>query len=214
MNRLFTSMMVLGCSLGFVACNDDDEGKIPPSGILTTEEMYGDYDGKMLTLTPRSLANEEDGDSPLQGVDVVAKVANDTIYFDNLPIKDLVLSIVGDEGLADQIVEAVGEVDYCIGYKPALNETRDSILFTLDPKPLKLSVNLPSDAAEGEPAEPLAIEVKVSPAPGAGYEAKSTRMSFRFRADEVLLGEGEEQAPLPTFTPTTFDFDLSKSAKK
>lgn len=187
---------------------------MPPTGVTSTKDMYGGHDGKMLTLSLSPFEGKEEGPSTPDSIDVSAKVANDTIYFESFPIRDLVLSIVGDEETADQIVEAVGDVDYRIGYTPGLNATRDSILFTLDPKPLKLSVNLPSGTDDGEPAQPLAIEVKVTPAPGAGYAARSTNMTFKFQAEEVLLGEGEGQAPLPGFTPTTFDFKMQKADKR
>ena len=126
----------------------------------------------------------------------------------DLEFPDRVL-IGGDETTADQIVEAVGQVDYKIGYTPTLSAAKDSILFTLDPKPLKLSVNIPG-TEEGE-SLPTAIEVKVQAAEGANYEGKTTALKFGFQASEVLIGE--DQTPLEGFTPTTFDFTTVKSRK-
>lgn len=64
----------------------------------------------MLTLAASPTADE--GEDTPEGVDVSAKVDNDTVYLEKFPIKDIVLSIVQDETLADQIVEAVGDVNY------------------------------------------------------------------------------------------------------
>lgn len=191
--------------MGFASCDNDDTAT-PPT-IVSTQSMYGDYTGVMtsLTIVPYE---EESTDTP-EGTAITATVDNDTIYLTDFPIKDIVLSIVGDETTADQIVEAVGQVDYKIGYTPTLSAAKDSILFTLDPKPLKLSVNIPG-TEEGE-SLPTAIEIKVQAAEGANYEGKTTALKFGFQASEVLIGE--DQTPLEGFTPTTFDFTTVKSRK-
>ena len=205
LNKLFASALVMGCTLSFASCDNDDTAA-PPT-IVSTQSMYGDYTGVMtsLTIVPYE---EESTDTP-EGTAITATVDNDTIYLTDFPIKDIVLSIVGDETTADQIVEAVGQVDYKIGYTPTLSAAKDSILFTLDPKPLKLSVNIPG-TEEGE-SLPTAIEVKVQAAEGANYEGKTTALKFGFQASEVLIGE--DQTPLEGFTPTTFDFTTVKSRK-
>lgn len=205
LNKLFASALVMGCTLGFASCDNDDTAA-PPT-IVSTQSMYGDYTGVMtsLTIVPYE---EESTDTP-EGTAITATVDNDTIYLTDFPIKDIVLSIVGDETTADQIVEAVGQVDYKIGYTPTLSAAKDSILFTLDPKPLKLSVNIPG--TEEEESLPTAIEVKVQAAEGANYEGKTTALKFGFQASEVLIGE--DQTPLEGFTPTTFDFTTVKSRK-
>lgn len=208
--RVLALMAFVGCALGFTACSDDDNNNTPP-GEVTTEVIQGNYTGKMETLYLNTLADQnagEDGETP-QGVDITATIDKDSICFETFPIKDIVLSIVGDETTADQIVEAVGQVDYKIGYTPTLSAAKDSILFTLDPKPLKLSVNIPG-TEEGE-SLPTAIEVKVQAAEGANYEGKTTALKFGFQASEVLIGE--DQTPLEGFTPTTFDFTTVKSRK-
>ena len=51
LNRLFISMLMLGCSLGFVACSDDDETTPTPPVEVTTDHMFGNYTGKMFYLT-------------------------------------------------------------------------------------------------------------------------------------------------------------------
>ena len=63
-------------------------------------------------------------------------------------ITDQNLFNVDDEEIADNIVSLVGEIDYKIGYKPALTSAKDFILMVMEPEPLKLTLTLP--AAEGE----------------------------------------------------------------
>lgn len=210
--RLFISMLVIGCSFSFVACsNDDDENTPQLPDEVTTETMFGNYTGKMVgyNIAPSTGEDTGEGEEIPTGVDISAKVNNDTIYFEQFPIKDIVLAIVKDEALTDKIVEAVGDVSYKVGYESTLTEAKDSINLVLDPKPLKLSVTIPADT-EGEEAQVLLIEVKVEAGEEAGYAVENANMKFYFAATEVLLGEGEGQTSLPGFTSTTFNFDMNK----
>ena len=47
-NRLFVSLMIAGCTLGFVACSDDDDPQTPTEPKV--EDVYGDYTGTMQTV--------------------------------------------------------------------------------------------------------------------------------------------------------------------
>lgn len=198
-------MLMFGCAFAFTACSDDDENTPVVPDEVTTEAMYGDYTGKMLTLAASSTADE--GEDTPEGVDVSAKVDNDTVYLEKFPIKDIVLSIVQDETLADQIVEAVGDVNYKIGYEPTLSEAKDSISFVMEPEPLKLSLSMPS--ATGD-AQTMVVEVKVEAVDGAGYAVESGNMKFDLSATEVLLGKGDSQISFPGFSATTFKFDMNQ----
>lgn len=198
-------MLMFGCAFAFTACSDDDENTPVVPDEVTTEAMYGDYTGKMLTLAASSTVDE--GEDTPEGVDVSAKVDNDTVYLEKFPIKDIVLSIVQDETLADQIVEAVGDVNYKIGYEPTLSEAKDSISFVMEPEPLKLSLSMPS--ATGD-AQTMVVEVKVEAVDGAGYAVESGNMKFDLSATEVLLGEGDSQISFPGFSATTFKFDMNQ----
>ena len=202
--RLIVPMLMMGCMFAFTACSDDDDNTPSTGDEVTTEAMYGDYTGKVQTLA--ASATEDEGDAS-EGVDVSAKVNNDTVYLDKFPVKDIVLSIVQDETLADMIVAAVGDVNYKIGYEPVLTEAKDSIKFTMNPEPLKLSVAMPSLTGE---TQDMVVEVKVEAVGGAGYAVESGNMKFDLSATEVLLGEGDSQMPFPGFTATTFKFDMNQ----
>lgn len=204
--RVFISMLLLGSSFSFVACSNDDEN-IPDE--VTTATMFGDYNGKMIANSIVPSEGEGEGEEAPEGVSISAKVNNDTVYMEQFPIKDIVLAIVKDEAMADKIVESVGDVSYKVGYESTLTMAKDSIKLVLDPKPLKLSVTIPS-VKEDEAPQTLLIEVKVKAGEGAGYAVESANMKFRFAATEVLLGEGEEQSSLPGFHSTTFDFDMNQ----
>lgn len=202
--RFLLSLLMLGCALGFTACSDDDENTPQVPDAVTTDAVYGSYKGKMKAYAVAE--QDAEGRETLAGVDVNATVADDTICIESFPIRDIVLTVVGDEAMADQIVEAVGNVDYKIGYKPTLSAAKDSISLALNPEPLKLSVALSSDSEEE--TAPIGIEVKVEADTDGSYAVESGKLKFRFAATEVLVGE--EQASLPNFTATTFDFDMDK----
>lgn len=214
LNRLFVFMLVLGCSFSFTACNDDDDPTWEKPDVISPAAMFGDYTGKMniLTVSPTESEGLEGEEETPAGLDISAKVNNDTVYFENFPIRDIVLSIVNDEETADKIIEAVGNVKYKIGYTPTLTEAKDSVKFVLDPKPLKLAVSIPSGDEDVED-QTLNIEVKVSQSEGGNYELKTTKLKFKFNAEKVMLDEGEGQVDLPNFTPTTFDLLMEKTEK-
>lgn len=203
--KFFLSFIALGCALAFTACSDDENVPQPPAYTATTDMMYGNYTGKMYSYAVNLLDNEE----AQTGTDVKANLNDDTIYINNFPIRDIVLSVVGDETLADQIVEAAGDINYPIGYDPKFNEDQDSIFLTLKPEALKLSVDIPSGTKTDE-TTPMNIEVKVETDTVGNYAQVGGFLKFRFAATEVLLGEGEEQTALPNFAPTTFEFDMTQ----
>lgn len=205
---LLASVLLLGCTATLVSCDDDDDTYTPPTET-TAASVYGKYTGTMNTSTVSAADADGSGDGELTGTAVAAEVKDDTIYFDSFPIKGIVMSVVGSEALADQIVEAVGDVSYKIGYKATVNEAKDSVMLALDPKPLTLSVSIPATEEGGE-AQALDIEVKVSAVDGANYEGKTTNLKFKFCADEVLIGSGDSQTALPGFEKTTFDFSMKK----
>lgn len=198
MKKSRTFLTVLVMTLGLAACDNNDENSpvIPPAQI-TTDVVFGDYAGQMFT----SLVEKEEGTA---GTEVSAAVNNDTIAFDSIPVKDIILSVVNDEETANQIVEAIGAVAYKIGYTPSLTEAKDSVLLALDPKPLELTFSLPS---EGEEAQQFAVKVQISAMEsGNAYEVESAGLKFHFVAEEVLLNE----QPVAEFKPMLFDFEMKQ----
>ena len=129
---------------------------------------------------------------------------------EKFPVKDIVMSIINDEEAAGSIVEAVGDINYKIGYKPALTSANDSILMVLDPEPLMLNLTIPAQS-ESDVDQTLVIEVKVDAGENAAYSVADKKLKFSITARKVLIGEGEEKVELPGFTPAMFSFDLKKT---
>ena len=61
-----------------------------------------------------------------------------------------------------------------------------------------------------EEAQPLHIEVNVSPVEGANYAVESAALKFQLYVEEVLIGTGDSQVALPDFTSTMLDFAMQK----
>lgn len=208
--QFFAAMLLLGCNFTMVSCDNDDENAPVIPDEVTTDVMYGDYAGKMTVFSVNPNENEDngEGENDTTSVDISASVKNDTVYFEDYPIKDIVLSIVKDEDTANKIVEAVGKVNYKIGYEPKLTSAKDSIICNLEPESLKLSVTIPSSTEENPQA--LQIEVKVEANNNAMYAVEEGNLKFDIHATEVLLGEGEGQVPLDNFEPISMRIDMNQ----
>lgn len=193
---------LLALTLNFASCDDNDtiEVEIPEN---VAQKVYGDYAGTMLT---EAVVTPENEGEP-EGTAVEAVVKNDTVYFESIPIRDIVLGIIPDEETADKIVEAVGDVAYKIGYTAKQGDSANQVLMAMDPKPLVIDIAIPQEGAE--PAN-LHVEVSVAPVEGACYDTESSELKFKITATEVNLGEGENQTPIEDFPQTTFDFSLVK----
>lgn len=205
----FAFVLAAGCSFCFAACSDDDDVKGPD--VIDTSVMFGEYKGKMTSCSVTAHEEEGGNGEAEPGVDVSATVAQNTVRFESLPIRDIVLSVVGDEDLADRIVEAVGEVDYEVAYVPALTAAKDSVMMVLDPEPLKLTVTMPAEDEGGE-AQPLVVEVQMAAGKGkAGYAVGTGNLKFGIDAAKVMLGEGEDRQEFAGFVPTSFHFDMDRN---
>lgn len=195
-NRIFVSLMLAGCTLGFVACSDDDDPKTPTEPKV--EDVYGDYTGTMqTTVLEKSVREGEEGGEPV-GIDVNAVVKNDTVYFDEFPVRDLIVSIVGEEQ-ADVIVEAIGKVSYKVGYEATMTAAKDSVYMEFDPKPLEISVPLSEDNV-------LSVTVEVAAGEKGSYEFETKNLNMGIRAGEVKVND----EPFPAFPVTAFAFEMKK----
>lgn len=193
LNQLFVSLMILGCSFSFVSCDSDDD-KTPMEP--TTKDAWGEFKGNMqiFSVAPSLLtANEQ------TGTEIAATVNNDTVYFNNFPIKDLVATLVPEDQV-ETIVKAIGEVKYKVGYKSALNAAKDSVYMEYDPKPLELKVPLSEEVV-------MDVKVMVSAMGKGSYELSSKNYKFNVNAEKVTVNGGDFSA----FPASTIKFALTKN---
>lgn len=181
-------MMLAVVGLTFASCSDDDDNT-PTVG--TVEDVNGEFTGKM-TYAKETKAEQET--NPAIELDI--KVANDTIMFEKFPYQSLVVEIVGDE-LSKPIIAAIGDsLKYKVHYTATMNATKDSVIMTLDPKPLIISIeNLKMN-----------VEVNIEAPKTASYAINNKNLKFNLKAASVMLNGSE----FPSFSPTDLSFDMKK----
>lgn len=184
-------VMALTTVISFTSCSDDDEPKTP-----SVTDVYGMYKGKMAVASVSNLAESE---TP-SGIEVAAKVNNDTIYFEEFPVETILEAIEGEN--ASSILESLGKVNFKVGYKSQLNQAQDSIAMTLDPKPMEFAYSI----GEGEEAEEKTVQVTIS-IPENEKSAYSDRiLKFNLNASVILVNEN----PVEPFNPLYYNFNLNK----
>lgn len=183
-------VMTLITMLSFVSCSDNDD-----PNPLTVNDVNGTYQGKMDVIT--RVPYEES--SEVSGVDVSAVVKNDTIYFSDYPILDILQVIEGED--AERIAETLEGISYKVGFTSGLNETRDSIFMTLDPKPLEFTYIV----GDGEEAEEKQVSVTFETNNnGNAYSSK------KLKANIVAKGISLDDEPLTDIIIRTHEFVLYK----
>lgn len=198
LSKLFYAFAIAFSVVTLSSCDDDDNSPLP---LPSTGDVAGTYNGKVLitqVTPPAGRENAGEGETP-KGQDVNATVKNDTVFFDKLPVDDLIISIIGDKDKAEAIIKALGDVKYKVGYKPALNTEKDSIYLAFEPKPLILQ--LPS-TIEGGKDQTVTVEIS-SPEKGS-FAYKNNQLKMKLNTDKIEFAG----ATIPT--KVQFDFDMTK----
>lgn len=200
MSRFSLLLMAVALVIGFSSCGDSDDTDIP---VFSLNDVNGNYKGKVTTLTPQPQTNATEETEP--GLDITAEVKDNNVFLKNLPIADLIKSIIEDQETADQIIAAIGEVNYQVGYKASFNAKQDSIYLKLEPKPLEIAVEIPNPT-EGEEPTPLKVKVTITADKEGSFAYANQKLVFALHATEIIWGD---EAPT-AFQPTTFKFDLNR----
>lgn len=186
-------------SCGMVACDDDDNGgTTPPPTEPDITVVCGEYAGTMVVV--EAAPQGEDGTEEPAGTAVEAKVTGEAIAFTDFPVRDLVVKILGTEEGVDDILAAIGQVDYNVPYTAQMSEDKSSVAMTLNPEALKLTL-------PGSEEEDPGIEIEVTVEATAGtYTLESKMLGFGLSVAGVKVAD----ADLPDFKAFTLDFDLAK----
>lgn len=187
--------LLAGACCGAAACDDDKDGEIPDTGI---ESVQGKYSGTMSVVEVVPFSGE-DTEEP-GGATLDAVVTETVIELADIPIRDLIVRILGTEEGVDDLVEAIGPVDYVIPYVAQMSEDASSVELTLDPSVLKLL--LPA----GETGDSVEIEVTIEAETSGSYVPETEKLGFGLSVTGVeLAGAGLED-----FAPFSLDFDFDK----
>lgn len=207
-NRFVLFAMALSVITSFTACSsDDDDSNIP---VYSLTDVEGTYSGTMLTETYSVQPHEdaEEGEKPT-GAEVIAEVKDNQIMIKQLPVDDLIKSIVGEEA-AEGIIANLDEINYNIPYTPAFNEDKSNILLQLQPEALKINLTIPAqtqeEGEEGEDAAKLLITVSIETVENGVYTYADKKLAFSIKATKVDVAGNE----LADFPATAFMFNMVK----
>lgn len=194
MKKSFILLTLLVGTLAFTSCKKENPTPEPPKQPELTD-VCGKYAGYMAVVAVNPLSSAPAGD-PFQ-----AEINDDSLRFAKFPVENLIKSIVGEEG-AGAIIEALGDVAYNVGYAPAFNAAKDSILLTFTPKPLELVI--PDMLGEGVDG---LINVEIAALDKGGYSLKEKKAGYTLVAQSVEMNGAV--LPLPQF-PIRLGFQMSK----
>lgn len=184
-------MMFLSGTVCFTACSDDDD---EPAVEPKVEDMYGEYAGKMQMQVLDAAASTKE--TAAAGTDVTATVNNNKVTFADFPVRDLVVSIVGEES-ADALLAAIGTVSYEVAYTPTIAADKATISMALDPKPLVINLAMLS----------MEVSVDISALNEGVYTFANGKLQMGLKVESVSLNG----TPLPTIPQMEFTFDLTKN---
>ena len=136
--KSWMAALLAGACCVMVACDDDDNGggQTPPPTEPDITAVCGDYAGTMSVVEAAPAA---DGEEPA-GTAIEAAVSEAEISFTDFPIRDLVVKVLGTEEGVDEIVAAIGQVDYRVPYTAVMSEDKAMVAMTLAPEALKLTL--------------------------------------------------------------------------
>ena len=117
---LAAALLVVG-TVGFASCDDDNGGGRNASFCQRYVREF--YVGTVRTaeVTHNEKTESSEGGTS-EGAEVSVKVDRDTIYFDAFPVKDIIVSLYGEEEAPERLSETLGDIKYSVGYTPALSE--------------------------------------------------------------------------------------------
>lgn len=197
------ALLLAGACCVMVACDDEDNGngggQTPPPADPDITAVCGDYAGTMSVVEAAPTA---DGDEEPAGTAIEAAVSEAEISFTDFPIRDLVVKVLGTEEGVDEIVAAIGQVDYHLPYTAEMSEDKATVAMTLAPEALKLT--LPSGGESGDETADIEIEVSITAEADAVYTLESGKLLFGLAATGVKM-DGED---LEAFEPFSLEFDL------
>ncbi len=193
--------LLAGACCVMVACDDDDNGggQTPPPTEPDITAVCGDYAGTMSVVEAAPTA--DDGEEPA-GTAIEAAVSEAEISFTDFPIRDLVVKVLGTEEGVDEIVAAIGQVEYRVPYTAVMSEDKETVAMTLAPEALKLT--LPSGGESGDETSDTEIEVSITAEADAVYTLESGKLLFGLAATGVKVGGVDMEA----FEPFSLAFDL------
>ncbi|SHL89008.1 DUF4840 domain-containing protein [Myroides odoratimimus] len=126
--KMFTILFSL-VGISFTSCISDDNN-VEPNKPVKIGDVVGSYSGKAFTLQGKWM-NEQN---------TIFKINDSLIVFDNLPVRELVGSLVKDARKTEEILNKMDKVKYDLAYTSVIDETGTALILTMNPKELKFTI--------------------------------------------------------------------------
>ncbi len=174
--------LVAVIGLTFVSCKKDDNTK--PVGPVKVEDVNGNFGGKLVVTQGKAKSEST----------IALSAKTNTISIADLPVSQIVLSVVKDAAKTQEIIKKLGKVKYDINYTAKVNAGKTAVDLTFAPKAIELQI--PVDNATKK------VVVNVVAKQAGVYTAKTKTLKFGLTIDKVTV-DGTAVAP---FEAIFYDF--------
>jgi len=161
--------------ISFASCMNDDNYVEPNKPVKVGDEV-GEYSGKAYTLQGRWM-NEQN---------TLFKAKGSEITFDNLPVREIVYSVVKDMRQAEDIVNKMEKVKYTLAYTSELDKSGTALIFTFTPEKIKFKI--PVDDKNKEIVANVVAKDK-----GVYISNRYDMLQFEWIVDKITVDGVEEQ---------------------
>lgn len=125
--KAFMAVLIGFVSLSLLSCNNNDGPEVVP---VKLQDVLGNYKGKLIT---------RQGNNKAETI-VVFTAKKDTIKFTDLPVKEIVKSVVKDPVKTEAALTAIGKVKYNLNYAATINTNYNVLELAFTPKTLTLQI--------------------------------------------------------------------------
>ncbi|MCC9044350.1 DUF4840 domain-containing protein [Myroides sp. M-43] len=115
--------------IGLTSCSSDDN-EVYFDMPVKLEDVNGDYSGKVVT---------SQGEAKNEG-NIAFVVGDSIISFDELPVNEIIGSVIEDKEAAKAAIEALGKVEYDLNFTSNLNESSTAVELAFEPEVLEVVV--------------------------------------------------------------------------
>lgn len=174
--------LVVIVGLTFVSCKKDNNTK--PVVPVKLEDVNGNFSGKLVVTQGKAKSEST----------IALSSKTNTISIADLPVSQIVLSVVKDAAKAQEIVKTLGKVKYDVNYTAKVNGSKTAVDLTFAPKAIELQ--FPVDNANKK------VVVNVVAKQAGTYTGKTKALKFGLTVDKVTV-DGIAVAP---FEAIFYDF--------
>lgn len=172
--KIFAILISL-VGISLTSCTSDDYNVEPNKPVKIGDEI-GEYSGKSYTLQGQWM-NEQN---------TLFSAKDSKVVFDNLPVREIVYSVVKDLRKTEDIINKMEKVKYTLAYTSELDTSGTALLLTFTPEQIKFTI--PVDDKNKEIIANVVTKNK-----GVYISNKYDMLQFEWSVDKITVDGVEEQ---------------------